>query len=131
MVTSQTYFYVFDQNNSGGYFVIDENVSSELVIEAHSGEEAANRLLEIISQKPEYTNFCPCCGSRWDIEYPDVYTRYWVTDEQKQEFEEESNGRQAMFYPLEGEHRFIPWVRYGMYEYLPHPEFEYEEGQDE
>ncbi|HEL2623474.1 TPA: hypothetical protein TZ822_001766 [Streptococcus suis] len=29
MTTAQTYFYVFDQNNSGGYFVIDENVTSE------------------------------------------------------------------------------------------------------
>ncbi|MGU7819404.1 DUF7296 family protein, partial [Streptococcus suis] len=34
MTTAQTYFYVFDQNNSGGYFVIDENVTSEIIIEA-------------------------------------------------------------------------------------------------
>ncbi|HEM3569543.1 TPA: hypothetical protein U1317_001199 [Streptococcus suis] len=130
MTTGQTYFYVFDQNNSGGYFVIDENVSDTLVIEAHSEKEAADRLLKIINQKPEYTAFCPCCGSRWYPEHPDVYTRYWVTDEQKQEFEEESNGRQAMYYPLEGIHRFIPWARYGMYKYLPYPEFECEEEQD-
>ncbi|MGT2755391.1 DUF7296 family protein [Streptococcus ovis] len=127
MTTGQTYFYVFMQNNSGGYFVTDENIASEIVIEATDGNQAAKRLIEIVGQKPEYTEFCPCCGSRWSPEYPDVYTRYWVTDEQKQEFEEESNGRQAIFYPLEGEHRRIPWMRYGMYEYLPHPEFDSED----
>lgn len=124
MATSQTYFYVFDQNNSGGYFVTDENVASEIIIEATEEQQAVTRLNEIINQKPEYTNFCPCCGKRWYPEYSDVYLRYWVSDEQYEKFEAERDGHEAMFYPLEEEHRLIPWSRYGMYNYLPSPNFE-------
>ncbi|MGC4387307.1 hypothetical protein ABXW34_15800, partial [Streptococcus suis] len=112
MATSQTYFYVFSQNNSGGYFVTDENVASEIIIEATEEVLAMARLDEILSQKPEYTNFCPCCGMRWYPEYSDVYLRYWVSDEQYEKFEAERDGHEAMFYPLEGEHRPIPWLRY-------------------
>lgn len=43
---------------------------------------------------------------------------------QYEEFEAERDGYEAMFYPLEGEHRLIPWLRYGMYNYLPSPNFE-------
>lgn len=124
MATSQTYFYVFSQNNSGGYFVKDENVAPEIIIEATEEVLAMARLDEILSQKPEYTNFCPCCGRRWYPEYSDVYLRYWVSDEQYEKFEAERDGHEAMFYPLEGEHRPIPWSRYGMYNYLPSPNFE-------
>ncbi len=102
MATSQTYFYVFSQNNSGGYFVTDENVASEIIIEATEEVLAMARLDEILSQKPEYTNFCPCCGMRWYPEYSDVYLRYWVSDEQYEKFEAERDGHEAMFYPLEG-----------------------------
>ncbi|HEM4739795.1 TPA: hypothetical protein U2D46_001947 [Streptococcus suis] len=122
MTTSQTYFYVFDQNNSGGYFVIDENVTSEIIIEATEEAKALERLEEILSQKPEYMEYCSCCGERWYPEYSDVYTRYWVSDEQYEEFEEVRDGHEAMFYPLDGEHRLIPWSRYSMYEYLPKKE---------
>ncbi|HEM5171823.1 TPA: hypothetical protein U1307_001409, partial [Streptococcus suis] len=65
MTTAQTYFYVFDQNNSGGYFVIDENVTSEIIIEATEEAKALERLEEILSQKPEYMEYCSCCGERW------------------------------------------------------------------
>lgn len=123
MATSQTYFYVFSQNNSGGYFVKDENVAPEIIIEATEEVLAMARLDEILSQKPEYTSFCPCCGRRWYPEHSDVYLRYWVSDEQYEEFETERDGYEAMFYPLEGEHRLIPWLRYGMYNYLPSPNF--------
>ncbi|CYV04216.1 hypothetical protein HO640_10350 [Streptococcus suis] len=122
MTTAQTYFYVFDQNNSGGYFVIDENVTSEIIIEATEEAKALGRLEEILSQKPEYMEYCSCCGERWYPEYSDVYTRYWVSDEQYEEFEEVRDGHEAMFYPLDGEHRLIPWSRYSMYEYLPKKE---------
>lgn len=125
MITGQTYFYVFMQNNSGGYFVTDENIASEIVIEAIDENQAAKRLIEIVGQKPEYTEFCPCCGQRWYPEYDDgVYTRYWVSDECFEEFEKERDGHEAIFYPLGGEQRRIPWVRYGMYKYLPYPEFD-------
>ena len=123
MATSQTYFYVFSQNNSGVYLVKDENVAPEIIIEATEKEKAVARLEAIINQKSEYTRFCPCCRERWHSKYPDIYTRYWVSDEQHEEFETERDGYEAMFYPLEGEHRLIPWLRYGMYSYLPKPNF--------
>ena len=121
MATAQTYFYVFDQNNSGGYFVKDENVAPEIIIEATEKVKAIARLEEILNQKAEYTRFCHCCGERWYIECPDVYTRYWVSDEQHEKFEAERDGHEAMFYPLEGNHRLIPWSRYNMHHYLPSP----------
>ena len=40
-----------------------------------------------------------------------------------EKFETERNGYEAMFYPSEEEHRLIPWLRYGMYSYLPKPNF--------
>lgn len=128
MTTGQTYFYVFIQNNSGGYFVTDENIASEIVIEATDENQAAKRLIEIVDQKPEYTEFCPCCGERWYPEFNDgVYTHYLVSDGHLEEFEKERDGHEAVFYPLGGEHRRIPWVRYGMYKYLPCQEFDLED----
>ena len=119
MTTTKTYFYAFDQNNSGGYYVIDENVTHEIIIEATKKSEAVERLEEILSQKPKYTEYCSCCGKRWYPEYPEVYTRYEVSNERYEDFEYERNGYEAIFYPLEGEPRHIPWLRYGMHGYLP------------
>lgn len=58
-------FYTFSQNNSGGSFVQDENISHYVIIEASSAAEA-NSLAE---GKGLYfdgsSGDCPCCGNRW------------------------------------------------------------------
>lgn len=66
-------FYVFDQNNSGGYFLTDDElgVSHEMWIEADSKKEA-NAAFEIIRNRynvkhgsGSFDNYCECCGRRW------------------------------------------------------------------
>jgi hypothetical protein len=60
-------FYELDQNNSGGSFVVDENLCHRLVIEADNEEEAIN----IAERLGCYWNGCDegidcdCCGDRW------------------------------------------------------------------
>lgn len=53
-------WFLFQQNNSGGYFVRDENQAEYVFVQAHSAEEAKSR----IEDKLDY-NYCECCGARW------------------------------------------------------------------
>lgn len=58
---------MYDQNNSGGSFDLNENISHRVVIEAESSYEAS----EIAESLGIYFNGCnegmdcPCCGDRW------------------------------------------------------------------
>ncbi len=60
-------FYIVDQQNSGGSFVVNENVCHRIVIEANSESEATSKAEELGC----YWNGCnsgvdcPCCGDRW------------------------------------------------------------------
>lgn len=60
-------FYNFDQNNSGGYFINnDENgVCEEVIIEAESAKKAWEKLNEIGNKVDGFFDFCNCCGERW------------------------------------------------------------------
>ena len=62
-------FYHFNQNNSGGYFTIDENrgITHHVVIEADNASEANQDAKEIgIYFEGCYTGRdCNCCGDRW------------------------------------------------------------------
>lgn len=64
-------FYTFDQNNSGGEFVVNDQVAHYVIIEAASAKEAN----EIAESKGIYFNGCkegndcPCCGDRWCSAY--------------------------------------------------------------
>ena len=57
----------FDQNNSGGNFIVNDNVTHRVIIEADSEEEA----IEIGENLGMYWDGCdigvdcPCCGDRW------------------------------------------------------------------
>lgn len=63
-----TKFFEFSQNNSGGYFDVDENVCHRVIIEAID-EDHAQSIIEpmIENQSPS----CSCCGDRWSIYYCD------------------------------------------------------------
>lgn len=52
------------QNNSGGYFVQDENVAEEVFIQAPSYAVALDRANEITD--PSGEDWCECCGERWE-----------------------------------------------------------------
>jgi hypothetical protein len=59
-----TKFFEFDQNNSGGFFDIDDNVTHRVIIEAKSEEEA----IEIFKPMIEDQSYsCECCGDRWSL----------------------------------------------------------------
>lgn len=53
----------FDQNNSGGSFVVDENVCEDVFIQAHTAAEAIAKGEEFMDN----SDSCPCCGNRWSF----------------------------------------------------------------
>lgn len=65
--TIKTLFYHFSQNNSGGYFVTDEDngVGEDMIIEATSPTNAWDRLREIGDKVDGFWDYCDCCGERW------------------------------------------------------------------
>lgn len=65
--TINTKFYTFSQNNSGGYFVRDEQhgVAEYMILEALSPDDAWNRLQAIGERVSDFWVFCSCCGERW------------------------------------------------------------------
>jgi hypothetical protein len=60
-------FFHFDQNNSGGSYDIDDNVSPLVIIEAADDDAAYDKALEIgiyfggVADGRD----CECCGDRW------------------------------------------------------------------
>jgi hypothetical protein len=64
----QTKFYEFIQNNSGGYFDVDENVCHRVIIEAMDEKHAIALFIPMIENQ---SSSCPCCGVRWSPEYAD------------------------------------------------------------
>lgn len=64
--TTQTKFYEFNQNNSGGHFDVDENVCHLVIIEAMDEKHAVALFEPMIENQ---SGSCPCCGDRWSPEY--------------------------------------------------------------
>lgn len=67
VVSKPSKFFTFGQNNSGGGFVVDGDVSHYVIIEAHNAEEA-NELAEevgIYFNGCDDGTDCSCCGDRW------------------------------------------------------------------
>lgn len=60
-------WYHYNQNNSGGYFVSDDNVGEDVFIQAYSAEEANELMEAIVYSSYEYSSYCHCCGERWYI----------------------------------------------------------------
>lgn len=65
----ETKFFTFPQNNSGGYYIINDDVSEYLIIEAQNASEAIHKM-EYITE--DYSQYCPCCGTRWS---------YWMVED--------------------------------------------------
>lgn len=53
---------IADQNNSGGYFIDNEDVSVFVAVEGYDKTDAYHRFTSIIEP---YSSYCPCCGERW------------------------------------------------------------------
>jgi hypothetical protein len=74
-----TRFYLYDQNNSGGYFVYDENFGRNVLIEAHSPNEANEKMADMGCWSH---GCCSCCGDRWHSFYSgDTYDVYQTVEE--------------------------------------------------
>lgn len=73
-------FYTLVQNNSGGYFIVNDNVSEFVIIEANSVVEAIKRAKNITR---DYMSYCSCCGERWeyDFEINDGFPKPSIWDE--------------------------------------------------
>lgn len=56
-------FVTFVQNNSGGYYMQNEDVDTYVIIEGSSLEEILNKADSVFKH---YREYCPCCGERWD-----------------------------------------------------------------
>lgn len=67
----ETKFFTFHQNNSGGYFITDDEhgICETVIIEAVSANEAWNKLNKIGENVPNMHSFCSCCGKRWHYCY--------------------------------------------------------------
>lgn len=61
-------FYHFNQNNSGGYYVMDVDlgIGPDIIVEAHDADHAISRLEQIGEAYPgDFHQYCSCCGIRW------------------------------------------------------------------
>ena len=70
-----TKFFTFYQNDSGGYFEINDNLAEYVIIEAHSYKEANEKAekIGIYFDGVDIGIDCECCGDRW--------TRQWDDDD--------------------------------------------------
>jgi len=61
-------FFRYDQNNSGGDFIVDDKVTIDVWIEAHNSDEANTvaEKLGIYFDGVATGADCGCCGDRWD-----------------------------------------------------------------
>lgn len=60
-------YYMWRQNNTGGSFVTDDNVSRYVVIQAESYEEAEQKAFAfgVYYNGVDDDRDCACCGDRW------------------------------------------------------------------
>jgi hypothetical protein len=87
-------FYEYDQNNSGGSFIVNDDVTYNVIIEADSAKQADAKAEDIgIYFDDDYDVDCECCGTRWSRTYsdgseePEIYGKpvvdyeeYWAKD---------------------------------------------------
>ena len=68
-------FLTIRQNNSGGYYVLDDKlgVGETIIIECDTIKEAKLKFRVLAEEYGDsFYNYCNCCGERWpDFEYND------------------------------------------------------------
>jgi hypothetical protein len=89
----------FNQNNSGGSFVTDENVTYDTLFESKTSKGANKKAKEvgIYFNGCEEGYDCSCCGDRWSKAYHDTPDNYSVFEFPDKEsaiayFEKEEKG---------------------------------------
>lgn len=109
-----TYFYTFYQNNSGGYFVRNDNVCEIVIIEAENAEQA-NEIASNIGIYFNGTIFgfdCSCCGDRWTpVEDFEGKNEPSVYGESVYEYEGSIFKKEAIIYYLDGKKERVKFKR--------------------
>lgn len=57
--------YTYRQNNSGGTFTVNDNVTVNVYVEAANSDEA-DMTAQLLGIYFAGNGDCPCCGNRWD-----------------------------------------------------------------
>lgn len=57
-----TVFIVTDQNNSGGYYIKNNEVNEIVIVEGYDKNHCLSRLDDYLEYN---SNYCECCGERW------------------------------------------------------------------
>lgn len=78
-------FWEFRQNNSGGSFVINDNVTVHVIIEATSATDANSRAEDVGVYFGGYGD-CSCCGDRWSSAWNDDRPDYHTLEEIDEQF---------------------------------------------
>ena len=60
-------FVIFNQNNSGGYFHVNNDEAHNVVIEGDSLDDIVDKALDILDN----SDSCFCCGDRWCLDVND------------------------------------------------------------
>ena len=68
MRTKGTKFLTYHQNNSGGYYLIDDNVKHYVIIEGYDMWQIEAKANSVLS---DYREYCSCCGRRWSSYFDD------------------------------------------------------------
>lgn len=72
-----------NQNNSGGYWIVNDDVAHWVFVQARNAKEAAQIAERIVAGNSEY---CECCGERWSTysfeweegtDDPECYGQYY------------------------------------------------------
>jgi hypothetical protein len=101
-------FYLYDQNNSGGSFVYDDNFGENVLIEARSSGEANQKMQDMGCWEH---GSCSCCGDRWSSIYDgDEYNVFATAEEviarsapdPDAKYSFEQRGRQLVIHYLDG-----------------------------
>lgn len=74
-------WFAFMQNNSGGYYMIDDVVSEYVMVEETTVKKAIKKAKSITKNHRKY---CDCCGKRWD--FREFYIK--VLDEQPTDYDQ-------------------------------------------
>lgn len=72
---NKTKFYPFHQNNSGGYYILNNDVQHYVIIEGYDLWQIESKANQVFH---DYRVHCECCGERWDDDW--IHERY-LTDE--------------------------------------------------
>lgn len=97
----------FNQNNSGGYYIQNEDVSALVCIQGKSLEQIKRKAESLFSGNDSY---CECCGERWStwVDEDDMMDEpYYYDTPLKDSFDEYGNGSYATLHFHNGEVRYV------------------------